>query len=164
MYHSHVMNTRPGTLADLEIVASWITSARECEVWAGWRVRYPIDAKTLPAAIQFEDAVAVSLVDGGDRLAAFGQLIVKESQRGHLARLIVSPERRGKGFGEALVRALLDHAGAAGCGRVGLNVDCSNLPAVRLYTKLGFRDAARPDDEPESPGVRYMQRSSAADR
>jgi ribosomal protein S18 acetylase RimI-like enzyme len=156
------MMARPATLADLEIVAPWITSARECELWAGWRVRFPIDCETLPAAIQFNDAVALSLVDGG-RLVAFGQLIAKASRRGHLARLIVSPALRGKGFGEALVHALLERARGEGCERISLNVDRSNLPAGRLYSKLGFRDAERPADEPDSPGARYMERRSAAD-
>ena len=157
MYHPRQMMARPATLADLESVASWITSARECKLWAGRRVQFPIDCKALPAAIQFSDAVALSLVDG-DCLVAFGQLIVKESRRGHLARLIVSPALRGKGFGEALVRALFERADAEGCGQISLNVDPSNMPATRLYAKLGFQDAARPADEPESFGARCMER------
>jgi [ribosomal protein S18]-alanine N-acetyltransferase len=156
------MIARPATLADLEVVASWITSARDCELWAGWSVRFPIDGEAFPAAIQFNDAHAVSLMDS-DELVAFGQLVVKESQRGHLARLIVSPARRGKGFGEALVHALLDRARAEGCRRLSLNVNRSNIPAMKLYARLGFQDAVRPTDEPASPGSRYMERRSEAD-
>jgi ribosomal protein S18 acetylase RimI-like enzyme len=159
MYHPCEMMARPATLADLEIVASWLTSARECELWAGWRVRFPVDREALPSAIEFQAAHALSLIDG-EQLVAFGQLVVKDSKRGHFARLIVSPGARGKGCGEALVHALLERARAEGCGPISLNVDRANMPAVSLYLKLGFRDAARPIDEPESPGVRYMERET----
>ena len=47
---------RPATLSDLDIVASWIGSARECELWAGWRVRFPIDRTALPETIGFSEA------------------------------------------------------------------------------------------------------------
>ena len=156
------MTARPATLEDLEVVTSWITSSHDCELWAGWRVRFPIDRHALPDAIQFHDAVAVSVVNDG-QLAAFGQLIVKPSRRGHLARLIVSPALRGRGLGEALVHALLERARAEGCRPISLNVNRSNSAAVRLYSKLGFRDAARPADEADSPGSRYMERRSEAD-
>jgi len=46
------------------------------------------------------------------------------------------PEHRGKGFGEALLRDLLDEA--AGCGKdVTIHVEKFN-PAMRLYRRLGF--------------------------
>jgi ribosomal protein S18 acetylase RimI-like enzyme len=46
------------------------------------------------------------------------------------------PEHRGKGFGEALLRDLLDEATA--CGKaVTIHVEKFN-PAMRLYRRLGF--------------------------
>jgi ribosomal protein S18 acetylase RimI-like enzyme len=55
-----------------------------------------------------------------------------------------------------LVRAPVERSHRESFERVSLNVDASNQPAVSLYLKLGFVDAARPPDEPESPGTRYM--------
>ena len=147
---------RSATRLDLEKVASWISTGRDCELWAGWRVSFPIDRECLPVAIEFTETNAFSLIDG-DELVAFGQLVKKNSRRGHLARLIVNPLVRGKGHGETLVRALLERARKESFERVSLNVDASNLPAVSLYLKLGFMDATRPADEPESPGTRYME-------
>ena len=147
---------RPATLSDLDDVASWITGKRDCELWAGWRVSFPIDRTGLPSAIDFAGTNAFALVDG-DQLVAFGQLISKQSRRGHLARLIVNPSLRGKGHGEALVRGLLEKARAEAFEPASLNVDESNLRAVTLYLKLGFQDAMRPPDEPESSGTRYME-------
>ena len=125
-------------------------------MWAGWRVAFPIDGTSLPAAIEFNEANAFSLIDG-DQLAGFGQLVKKSQGRGHLARLIVNPSVRGRGYGEALVRALLERARSKSLERVSLNVAASNVPAISLYVKLGFMDAPRPPDEPESSGSRYME-------
>ena len=135
----HLTLLRHATSTDLKVVRSWITTARDCELWAGWRVRFPIELESLQAAISFTETNTFSLVDG-DHLIAFGQLVQKDTNRGHLARLIVAPSFRGKGYGEALVRALLEEARAASYGPVSLNVDRSNLAAIALYSKLGFRD------------------------
>ncbi len=150
---------RAAALSDLSEVASWIATVRDCELWAGQRVSFPIDTAFLPEEIGFEATNAFALTDGG-RLVAFGQLVRKDAGRGHLARLIVRPLLRGKGHGEALVRALLDKARDESFERVSLNVDRTNRPAVSLYLKLGFRDVPRPPGEPESRGSRYMENTS----
>src|SRR4051794_6062798 len=46
------------------------------------------------------------------------------------------PEHRGKGFGDALLRDLMDEAAAAGKA-VSIHVEKLN-PAMRLYRRLGF--------------------------
>jgi ribosomal protein S18 acetylase RimI-like enzyme len=147
---------RIATVSDLREVASWIATARDCELWAGWRVSFPIDMASLPEAIGFSATNTFALTDD-DRLVALGQLVRKDAARGHLARLIVNPLLRGKGHGEALVRALLEKARDESFERVSLNVDSSNHPAVTLYLKLSFRYTPRPPDEPDSHGSRYME-------
>ncbi|KOV79957.1 GNAT family N-acetyltransferase [Nocardia sp. NRRL S-836] len=57
----------------------------------------------------------------------------------------VRDSHRGKGVGEALVKAVLAWAGQEGWKVVRLRVYDDNLPARRLYGRLGFVDA----DEPE---------------
>jgi len=151
-------DVRPATAVDLEAVASWIRSKRDAQVWAGWRVDFPIDLQSLPRAIDFRNDNAFSLISGGE-LVAFGQLLEKPSRRGHLGRIIVNPAFRGRGWGEKLVRALLDRGRKAGLRTISLNVDSANPAAVSLYLKLGFIDATRPSSEPEAPGSRYMELS-----
>lgn len=79
------------------------------------------------------------------------------SRRGHLGRVIVKPVLRGRGYGEKLVRALVDRGRQAGLQRICLNVHCANSSAVSLYRKFGFSGAARPSCEPEVPGTDYME-------
>ena len=55
----------------------------------------------------------------------------------HLIDIALTPERRGQGVGEAILRALMDEA----CGLsvpMTLHVALDNLAAQRLYHRLGF--------------------------
>lgn len=151
---------RAATPADLETVTSWIATPLDCERWAGAGVPFPIDLRTLPAAIGFDAAGSFALVDG-ERIVAFGQVLRKDAGRAHLARIIVDPAARGCGHGEALVRALVMRARNEPCQRVSLNVHAGNAPAVSLYLKMGFADAARPADEAGWPDTRYMELRTA---
>jgi ribosomal protein S18 acetylase RimI-like enzyme len=140
---------------DLKIVASWVTSARDCELWTGWRVSFPIDLTTLPASLQFsEDNAYVWIINA--QIAAFGQVVKKADGRAHLGSIIVDPLLRRRGHGEQFVRALLVQAHARS-PLISLNVDAQNSAAISLYQRLGFADALRPPDEPLSPGSRYME-------
>ena len=151
------MILRVATLSDLHGVASWISSPHDCERWAGWRVSFPIDREQLLQAIEFSDDNSFCLLHDG-AVVAFGQIIGKK-HRAHLARLIVEPSVRGRGYGRLLVQGLLQRVRQGTIDRVSLNVHASNVRAVSLYLALGFRDVPRPSDEPEWAGVRYMERS-----
>jgi len=50
----------------------------------------------------------------------------------------VLPEYRHQGFGEALLRACIAKAKVKGITRVELAARADNIPAIRLYEKLGF--------------------------
>jgi ribosomal protein S18 acetylase RimI-like enzyme len=151
-----MLEIRPSTSADLKEIAGWIRTKQNAELWAGWRVGFPVDLTSLAAEIGFAEDNSLSL-SSERQLVAFGQLIRKPPARGHLGRIIVNTAFRGKGFGEILVRALLDRANEACLERISLNVDRANAVAVSLYMKLGFADTPRPSSEPEAPGSRYME-------
>jgi ribosomal protein S18 acetylase RimI-like enzyme len=147
---------RSATLRDLELVLSWVHTARECELWAGARVPFPLGLHTLAASIDFPHQGGLVLPEGND-IVAFGQIVSKTHRRAHLARLIVAPDCRGRGLGTLLVTQLITRTQASGCRLTSLNVDPSNTTAIGLYSKLGFTDAKRPDDEPDPFGSRYME-------
>ena len=56
--------------------------------------------------------------------------------------IAVRAEARRLGVGEALLLALLAHAGAQGVEEISLSVELDN-PALRLYERLGFRRVGR---------------------
>jgi len=64
---------------------------------------------------------------------------VKASHKAHLWGMYVVPAHRGRGIGEALLRATLEHAQTlAGVSRVHLSVSAAAPGARRLYERAGF--------------------------
>jgi RimJ/RimL family protein N-acetyltransferase len=53
---------------------------------------------------------------------------------------------RGRGVGRLALRYLEGEIAAQGLGRIELGVFAFNLPALALYTKLGYQEFARIDD------------------
>jgi [ribosomal protein S18]-alanine N-acetyltransferase len=150
--------SRNAVPADLAVVASWIASQRECALWAGPTVPFPLELSALPDQIGMSGAINVAL-DDDQGLVAFGQVVQHPPDRAHLARVIVRPGVRRRGLGRVLVEALLARAGVAGLSRVTLNVYRDNVAAAALYAELGFACVERADGDPASPGICSMQRS-----
>jgi ribosomal protein S18 acetylase RimI-like enzyme len=67
-----------------------------------------------------------------------------------LEDLFVQAGARGRGVGRALVDAALERARARGCGRIELDVDDDNEPAIALYEVMGFSLESKP------PGRNYL--------
>jgi len=146
---------RDATLADLEVVASWIRTADECRLWAGPAVSFPLEPGVPAVEIGFADAQNLALADGAGT-AGFGQLVWRPGGRAHLARVIVRPDARGRGLGRVLVRALLERAAARGARLATLNVYTENAAARRLYEAAGFAVTAAPGGPDRPPGALSM--------
>jgi ribosomal protein S18 acetylase RimI-like enzyme len=69
--------------------------------------------------------------------------------------LAVAPTSQGKGVGEALARACIERARAAGCVELVLHSTVWMLAAHRLYDRLGFLRAPELDWEPD-PAVQLL--------
>ncbi len=92
----------------------------------GWRQRFP--------SARFD-----AVMDDG---VLIGRLYVERTPEAiRLIDTALTAERRGRGLGTALLRALLDEAAGAGLPVV-LHVDHGN-PARRLYERLGFAEVGR---------------------
>ena len=61
-----------------------------------------------------------------------------EPDEAELRMLVVDPDHQGKGIGEALVRACIDRATAAGKARLVLLSEDHMTTAHRIYRRLGF--------------------------
>lgn len=62
---------------------------------------------------------------------------------GYIDNIAVLPAMRRHGIGEAVVQTLLNYAQSHNGHFVSLEVRESNVPAIALYTKLGFTKAGR---------------------
>jgi ribosomal protein S18 acetylase RimI-like enzyme len=53
--------------------------------------------------------------------------------------LYVAPQHRRRGIARALLRHIIDDARTAGAGRVSLQTEAGNAPALALYMTAGFQ-------------------------
>ena len=115
-----------------------------------WKERKP-DAGPGPVQLYVKawgrpgDTAMIALLDGFPVGAAWFRLFKAESagygfvdeQTPELAVAVV-PNARGLGVGSALLRALIDRAGADGYQALSLSVDRHNEGAIALYEQFGF--------------------------
>lgn len=94
-----------------------------------------VSEQGVPADMEWDehDAAALHLLARDDRRrpVGTGRLLTD----GHIGRMAVLAQWRGRGIGTALLNALIDAARARGLGQVALNAQCS---AVGFYERLGF--------------------------
>lgn len=103
------------------------------------------------------DAVQFVAVDGA-RVVGWADVFPHWADAiAHCGRLGmgVHPDYRRRGLGEALMRACLVKAKAKGITRVELEVRADNLPAIRLYEKVGFVREALKRNAMRFDGVYY---------
>ena len=72
------------------------------------------------------------------RLVAYasGWIVIDELQ---ITSIAVHPKYQRIGIGERILSALLTEAQKGGLKKATLEVDSNNLPAIKIYTKLGFK-------------------------
>ncbi len=73
----------------------------------------------------------------------YGYVIYSETMdEAELQRIAVSPEKRGEGYGNLLIKEMLRELGTFMIRRVMLEVRAGNAPAIGLYLKNGFKRIA----------------------
>ena len=140
------MHLQKARKVDLKTVISWIPDELACRRWAGPKVRFPLNLETLLKDIAFSTDNAYCLKHEGS-VVAFGQVLAKEDNYVHLARIIVDPLKRAMGYGRLLCNALLKVAARKGYHKISLNVYRDNTSALKLYESLGFREIAEKSSE-----------------
>jgi ribosomal protein S18 acetylase RimI-like enzyme len=152
---------RPATEADLPAVGAVTVEAYRVDGYVGPHDDYA--TRLADATTRFRDAeILVAVDDTGTVLGSVtvvhpGTPYAEVSEPGELEfrMLSVSSSARGRGVGEALVRAVIDRARAAGLGKVVLSSSEKMLAAHRLYQRLGFTRLPERDWAP-LPGVNLL--------
>ena len=124
-----------------QTIARWIQTTQQLR-WLAPSTRPPLTAEKI-LAWKKSGGDAFVLVKGGDG-SPLGYGEINPMRRGGehvwLGHVIVRPDRRGRGMGSILLRALLAEAfEQRNATRVALIVYPDNLPALRCYRRAGFR-------------------------
>ncbi len=137
----------PATEAHLLSMMPWFPDEASVRLWAGDAFRVPFTPATFVDDARLADLPSRALLDADGVLVAFGQYYLRQG-RCHVGRLAVTPEGRGRGFGKALVAALVrEGAAVLDVDECSLFVLPTNTRAAGLYRTLGFRPMPYPGDE-----------------
>lgn len=98
-----------------------------------------------------ERLILVAANDADDAML-HGFLIARcLSEEWEIENVVVDADRRRQGIARTLIGELTGAAGSAGALSVILEVRESNLPAVRLYENMGFKEDGRRRDYYQNP-------------
>lgn len=150
------MEFRSAIESDFESIISWIENSDDCLTWAGPDVTFPMIPTALKRQIEYTAGNSYCLLDKTEPVA-FGQLLQKGEYHYHLARIIVAPVSRGRGYGYKICKHLIKRAHACDSRRLTLNVYRDNQRAIGLYRHLGFVPAPPPDSMKVPEGVVHMR-------
>ncbi|MGI5505195.1 GNAT family N-acetyltransferase [Lentzea sp. CA-135723] len=149
---------RPAVEADLPAIGSLTVEAYRADGFVGDHDDYA--SLLADSASRFRDAsLLVAQAESGAVLGSVtvvhpGTPYAEISRPGELEfrMLSVSAAARGRGVGEALVRAVIDEARTAGATHVVLSSSEKMLAAHRLYERMGFTRLPERDWSP-LPGL-----------
>lgn len=79
-----------------------------------------------------------AVVMDGTRAAAYGGMMCVAGE-GQITNIGTSPAYRRRGLGAAVMAALIEEAKARALSEISLEVRESNVAAISLYEKFGFR-------------------------
>jgi ribosomal protein S18 acetylase RimI-like enzyme len=118
------------------------------------------DIATLP--VPCVAPLGVFLVaSNGDSALGCGALLRFETGIAEMKRVSVRPTARGRGIGESLVNAWLDHAARLGYSRVRVETAPALLAAQSVYRRLDFHPIA-PYREGLLPDTVFLERTVGA--
>lgn len=163
-YNENVLQLRRFTPHDAAALISWPQSLAEARWWAGPQTRWPLT----PAVIQrwhTDPDARPYLLHSGELLLGYGELWVDaEEQEVELARVIVAPTQRGKGFGVTLVQQLLAEARCSAYPCTFVRVVPENRVAIACYLRAGFTPVSLDDRQAFNRGqpIEYLWMSHIA--
>lgn len=148
----------PASLDDIFNLMRWFPSAEATTLWGGPNFRYPFDGATFLKDCRYGEIASYCLKDSEQRILGFGQYNERYG-RIHFARLAVTPDSRGQGLGQELLRRLMGVAvGDLPLKQFSLFVYRHNSIALACYEKAGFRKTQYPEGAPLADVCYYMTR------
>lgn len=135
--------------ADIDRLIGWVPTRAFLLQWAGPSYDFPLTPPQVQALLDISNTPEAShrvfravLAESGEVVGHCELLNIDHDNRlATLGRILVGPPGyRGRGYGQAIVRAALDVAfGEFHLHRVGLGVFDFNASAIACYEKVGFR-------------------------
>ncbi|MFH8348073.1 GNAT family N-acetyltransferase [Streptomyces sp. NPDC018045] len=151
---------RPARPTEFERIGDLLVAAYAADGLLAFGADDPYAGKLREVAHRAEHAEVLAAVDadgavlGAVTFAAPGSPYAETARpdEGEFRMLAVAPDGRGRGIGEALVRACMDRARSLGLSRMMLSAMPHILTAHRMYERIGFTRIPERDWSPV-PGI-----------
>jgi RimJ/RimL family protein N-acetyltransferase len=130
--------------SDYAYLSKWTGDERAHALWSANFIPYPMTKETLrrtldKGARDWGDSAYTATEDDGTPVGFFCYCIDVKSNTGFLKYIIVDRKKRGKGYGQEMLRLVLEYAFmVTGARAVQLNVFSANAGAKYCYEKVGF--------------------------
>tara|TARA_B100000959_G_scaffold236430_1_gene255244 strand:- start:32 stop:628 length:597 start_codon:yes stop_codon:yes gene_type:complete len=137
------VKVEPFALSKTPTLLSWIDTERERRLWSGNTFQQTLNRQAFLSHLNRENLHPFSGLSPEGELVAYGELVGKQGGEGILCRVIVEPNLRRQGYGKAFCTELLRLAFKKfRYLHLTLNAFHFNVPAIRCYKSLGFRQVA----------------------
>jgi ribosomal protein S18 acetylase RimI-like enzyme len=132
--------------ADIACVVGWVPDRDALFQFSGSSLDWPLTESQLSVLDEIDGRTAWVLVHGTNPNAPVGHAdLTFSGSVCRIGRVIVAPDRRGHHLGSTLVALVLEKARDLGATRIDLYVLAGNMPALRIYERLGFNAKQRSD-------------------
>ncbi|KAF2330643.1 GNAT family N-acetyltransferase [Flavobacterium daemonense] len=132
-----------------EQLISWVESEEDLMLFAGSKFTFPLTSEQLKTSLTNEQRFAFQVIDTDTNLPIGHCEIYLTDETVVLGRILIGDKsHRGKGFGKAIIIALLEYIKLnIDRLKIELNVFDFNYNAIKCYEKVGFR--LNPDKKSE---------------
>ena len=100
---------------------------------------HPWSAEEITRDVAVNDRAYVAVAEMNGEICAYADMWIARGEA-QLYNIVVDPAYRGMGIGEILLRCMAQKAAYFGCTSMTLEVRRSNIPAINMYHRKGFRD------------------------
>ena len=114
--------------------------------FCAWDESYPgiaeiendFNSKSLYVLIQGDMLVGALSVVPQNELDDFDCWDINDGRQKEIARIVIAPNHRGKGYARIMINEITDILSNSLCSAIHLSASAENLPALSNYKKLGF--------------------------
>ncbi len=119
-------------------ILTWAATPQELRFWAA-ETHFPLTDASVFERWGDDPDIEQFVLSSDGNIVGYGETWCEQDDPwAELGRLIVDPQRRGRGLGKQLVRLLLQRVSQQQFQEVWVRVFPDNLPAIHCYRAAGF--------------------------
>ena len=126
---------------DFPRLISWIDSEEMLLQFAGGIFQHPLTYEQLHDYLKNEDRMVFKVLNKKTNgVIGHAEILKMDRTTAKICRILIDQNQRGKGFGQALMKVLIEFAiNKLNATSIELNVYDWNTAAIQCYEKVGFK-------------------------